>query len=172
MVLLKSIYFSELMTTTLIFCIFYLHFFKNQYFIKENLLPRKWNSVFHSLEILDFLPLCVAQQVSGNSSMVSLIILDFSFWQCSPILLSSLSPCHASKLLQAVIWLFSSVLWSILLSPKHCQISKKYLQIFWWEENLVATGTQWWSFSTSRTVYRGIFCSNIQVGLRRKERIL
>lgn len=151
MVLLESIYFSELVKTTLIF---FSDCFKSQDFMKENLLPRTRNSVFHSLDILDFLPLHNAQQVSGNSSMVSLFILDFSFPQCSPILLSSLSPCHSSKVLQAVIWLFSSVLWRILFPPGHCQISKKIYNPFWWEKNLVVT---WSCFSTSRTIYRGVF---------------
>lgn len=49
MVLLKSIYFSELVTTTMIFRKKKIEFFKNQDFMKENLLPRKWNSVFYSL---------------------------------------------------------------------------------------------------------------------------
>lgn len=61
--------------------------------MKGNLFPRKWNTMFCSLEILDFLPLHAAQQVSGTSSIVSLFILDFFFPLCSPILLSSLSPC-------------------------------------------------------------------------------
>lgn len=43
-VLLKSMYFSELVTTTMIFRK-NIDFFKNQDFMKENLLPRKWNSV-------------------------------------------------------------------------------------------------------------------------------
>lgn len=141
--------------------------------MKENLLPRKWNTMFHGLEILDSMPLHAAQQVSGNSSMISLFILDFSFPLCSPILLSSPSPCHASKLLQAVIWLFLSVLWSILFPPGHCQISNKNLQSFWWEGNLAAGGAQWWNcFSTSSTIYSRCFHSNVQVGLRRNESIL